>query len=424
MRRDRIESMVAREILGASGRPTVEVLAETSSGLRATASVPSGTSRGKYEAFDLRDSGSRFRGMGVRKAAENVSDIIGPELRGMPATDQWGIDQRLIELDGTANKSRLGGNSILAVSVACAKLGAESSGLPLYRYLGGMHADCLPAPTATVLAGGEHSSSDLEFEDYLLIMDGFSSFADSLEALVETRRILGDLLTEKFDLVPDIGGALAPPIADTRHAFDLMLEAAHRAGCEGQVSLGLDVAASELHDSETDTYRMAGRTMSPSELLEYYVALEGAYPLTFIEDPFHEDDFGAFARLKAELSSCLIVGDDLFVTNPERIRRGIAEDAAGAVLLKANQIGTVSETCLAAGVALRNGMAVTASLRTHDTNDDFLADLAVALCAERVKLGSPVRGERNAKFNRLLAIEDELGSQASFCGRTDIPTAS
>jgi len=406
--KDTIAKIEAREILSGTGRPTVEVKLETSKGVEVRASVPSGSSKGEYEAFELHDGGTRFRGFGTRKAVENVNRIVAPAIRGMDVTQQVEIDRTLIELDGTPNKSRLGGNAILPVSVACVRAGAESLGLPIYRYLGGLMARRIPVPLATVLAGGEHSPSELEFEDYLLIPSGVPSFADSVEALYNTRHILGDILRERFGPIPEVGGAFAPPLRDTRQAFEMMLTAIERAGYSGQILFGLDVAASALYIKDDDLYRLPAREVKAEELTDYYAALAKDYPLVFIEDPFHQDDYYHFARLTALLPDKMIVGDDLFVSDPKRLARGIREKAANMILLKINQIGTVSEACEAAMMASRNQIGVTVSVRSNDTNDSFVTDLAVAIRASQIKLGSPVRGERNSKYNRLLEIEQEL----------------
>ena len=401
-----VKRIDAWEILTGSGRPTVEVSVLTTGGIEAEASVPSGTSRGLYEATEIYDGGSRYRGRGVRRAVENVIKIIGPTLQGMDVTKQATLDEMLIRLDGTPNKNRLGGNAILPVSVACAKAGAASLGQPCYRYLGSAAPTHLPAPVATVIAGGEHSPSGLEFEDYLLVCEGFTSVAESVEALVETRQVLEELMFNRFGPVPDVGGALAPPISDSRQAFDWMLEAASRAGFGGRFVLGLDVAASELWAK--DCYRLGDATCDAEEMHVRLLELSREYPLRFIEDPFHQDDFESFARFTKEANGILVVGDDLFATNPGRLQRGIEQGAGNALLLKVNQIGTVSEALAAARLATRNKYNVIVSLRSNDTNDSFIADFAVAVGASHIKLGSPVRGERNAKYNRLLRIESYL----------------
>jgi len=337
---------------------------------------------------------------------EHVIQIIGPAILGMEVTQQAQIDETLIGLDGTPNKSRLGGNAILPVSVACAKAGAASMSQPCYQYLGGYSGVSLPAPIATVIAGGGHSPSELEFEDYLLICESFTTIAESVEALVETRQVLAELLSDRFGPIPDVGGALAPPIRETRQAFDYMLEAALRAGVGGRYTLGLDVAASELWANHR--YRLGDKLLDPSQMHSQLLELIRDYPLSFIEDPFHQDDFAAFSRFTEEVKGVLVVGDDLFATNPVRLQQGIEQGAGNALLLKVNQIGTVSEALEAARIAKNNSYKVIVSLRSNDTNDSFIADFAVAVGASHIKLGSPVRGERNAKYNRLLRIESDL----------------
>jgi enolase len=407
--RETIEKIEAREILGGSGRPAVEVKLTTSRGIEVRASAPSGTSKGEHEAFELLDGEKRYEGKGVRRAVENVRKIIAPALRGMDVSRQGEIDEALIRLDGTPDKSRLGGNAILPVSMACAKAAARSCGLPLFRYLGGLSATHLPAPIATVIAGGAHSPSDLEFEDYLLILSNFNSFAEALEALVKARSVLQEIVIRRFGSVPEVGGALAPPIRDSAQAFELMRKAAEGIGGGGKITLGIDAAASELYSPEEDSYQVAGRKMKAPELMEYYLHLARTYPLTYLEDPFHEDDYFHFAALTAALPDCRIVGDDLFASQPRRIALGIQHKAGNTLLLKINQIGTVGEALAAASLASRNHFQVNVSLRSNETNDSFIADLAVAVRARQIKLGSPVRGERNAKYNRLLEIEEDWG---------------
>ena len=405
--RDLIENIEGREILGGTGRPTVEARVITRQGFAVGASVPSGTSKGKHEAFELYDGGTRYRGFGVRQAVENINRIIAPALKGMDVTEQRRIDDTLIHLDGTANKGKLGANALLAVSAACAKAGARSSKLPVYRYLGGLGGLRIPAPMVTVVAGGNHSPSPLPFEDYLLIFDGFSSFSESVEALIETRLRLGNIIGEKFGTVPEVGGALAPPIEESRQAFDLLLEAVERSGCAEKVRLGLDVAANELFVPEKNTYRIGREEMRAEDLVRYYIGLKKDYPLTYIEDGFHEDDHLHFSELTREMPGISIVGDDLYASNPRRIAAGIRIKAGNGVLLKINQIGTVSEALDAAHLAMGNNFQTHVSLRSNETNDDFIADFAVAIGAKQAKLGSPFRGEKTAKYNRLLEIEDE-----------------
>ena len=407
-----ITSIRGREILNSRGKPTVEVELALAGGITVCASVPSGASTGKYEALEIYDGGERYRGFGTRKAAQNVTEIIAPHLLGMDVTDQRLIDRTLIDLDGTRQKSRLGGNAILGVSLAAARAGAMASGMPLYRYLGGLGATRLPNVLSTVISGGAFSPSGLEFEDYLLVLDGFPSFADQVEAISAMRRLLEKRCREKYGAVAEDGGALAPPMSSTQEAFETMLSVAREAGCEKHVFLGLDVAANELYDAKTGLYNMKSGPMDAAALHDYYCALSRDYPLIYIEDPFQEDDWAGFAKLTASLSHLQIVGDDLFATNDERLRTGIERGAANTLLLKVNQIGTVSEALKTAAAARQNRYEITASLRSGETNDAFQADLAVAVGARQMKLGSPVRGERNAKYNRLMRIEEDLLAHA------------
>jgi len=411
-----IRSIEAYEILTGSGRPTVEVELNTDSGIQVTASAPSGTSTGSHEARALFDGGTRYRGYGVRRAVENVNSIIAPALCGKRVTCQEEIDRLLIDLDGTPNKERLGGNAILPTSLAVARAGAASSGMPLYRYLGGIGADRLPSPVATLIAGGNHSPAPLDFEDYLIGLDGFNDFASALEALAEIHHCLGCLLKEKYGDVPNSGGAYAPPLSDNEEVFETILEAAERAGSGGRISLGLDVVGSELYLPEKKRYKVSGRELDVDEYIAYLLELARKYALELIEDPFHEDDFENQSKLAALLPEKRIVGDDLFATNSVRLSKGIELGAGNTMLLKIDQAGTLSEAFHAGMLAKHNHFGVIVSLRSNETNDSFIADLAVALGAERIKLGGPVRGERNAKFNRLLRIELQLGSSARFAG--------
>lgn len=408
---DKIVKVTGREILNARGKPTVEAEVITTSGIRAIASVPSGTSRGKYEAHELYDNDKRYRGFGVKKAVNNINTVISDALCEMEVTDQQKIDNTMRDLDGTPNKDRLGGNAILAVSVAAARAGALASDMPLYRYLaGGETRRRLPNIVATVIAGGSFSTSGLEFEDYMYILHDFKSFADSLEALSDMRSLLEKNLRKKYGDFPEDGGALAAPLSSSIEAFEEMLKAAREVGCEKQVTLGLDVAANELFDAEINKYKVTNSIMEKEELIHYYMELSDKYPLTFIEDAFEQDDFDGFTMLKRQLPDIQIVGDDLFATNVERLKIGIQRDCANTLLLKINQIGTVSEAIAANDLARRNNYDVTVSLRSGETTDDFIADLAVAVQARQIKLGSPVRAERNAKYNRLLKIEQELNT--------------
>lgn len=403
-----ITDIKGREILGGRGQPAVEALLTLSSGLTVAASVPSGTSKGRHEAVELYDGGTRFGGKGVKTAAANVSTEICFALIGLDVTDQRLIDRRLKELDGTPDKSRLGSNAILAVSAAAARAAAAVSNMPLYRYLGGFSAAHMPDISSTVLSGGAYSPSSLEFEDYLVIMEDFPSFEDQVEALCALRIYMENKLKSKFGFYPEDAGAYAPPLSGTAEAFELMLESARAVGCEGMVKLGIDVAANECYDAETGTYLLSKKRYDPETLLHYYKELCRDYPLIYIEDGFEEDAFRHFAKLKAALKGLMVVGDDLFATNIERLKIGVATDAANTLLLKINQIGTISESFDAVLYAKRNGYEIAASLRSNETNDDFAADMAVAAGARQIKLGSPFRAERGAKYNRLLKIAGEL----------------
>lgn len=403
-----IQSLQGREILNSRGKPTVEAELTLSDGYSVTASVPSGTSTGTYEAHELYDGGNRYRGFGARTAARHVSEEIQQRLMGMDVMKQREIDHALIELDGTLQKERLGGNAILAASMAVAKAGAYAASMPLYRYLGGLTAGRIPDIASTVISGGAFSPSGLEFEDYLMLLQDFSTFADALEALCTMRGLLEKRCKTKFGIVAEDGGALAPPMSGTAEVFETLLSVAKEAGCERNLKLGLDVASNELYDSEKHVYHMTAGDMSPDALKEYYRKLTRDYPLTYIEDPFAEDQWQDFAELTLSLPHIQIVGDDLFATNVVRLQKGIALGSGNTLLMKVNQAGTVTEAIAAAMLAKQNCFEVTASLRSGETNDDFQADLAVAVGAKQMKLGSPVRGERNAKYNRLMRIESDL----------------
>ncbi|MFZ4437649.1 MAG: phosphopyruvate hydratase [Syntrophales bacterium] len=405
-----IEKIEAREILSAVGRPTVQVTVTTRSGNSATASVPSGTSKGKYEAKELFDGGARFRGLGVGKAVKNVNTTIAQALTGIEVIRQREIDETLIALDGTDDKRKLGGNAILAVSLAVARAGARCAGLQLYRYIGGLGANRLPMPLSTIISGGRHSASNLAFEDYMLVFRDFNVFSQAVEALMEVRYHLEKSLKKRFNYLSEKGGAFAPPIENDDEALELILESIEKAGYLNKISLGLDVVGSDLYNPENKCYTLHGKSIAAEELLAYFIKLTKTYPITLIEDPFHEDDFENFAKLTAALPRTLIVGDDLFTTNTKRIKKGIEMKAGNALLLKVNQIGTVTESVAAGLLALKHNYEVIVSVRSGDTIDDFITDLAVGIGAGQIKLGSPVRGERSAKFNRLLEIELETAT--------------
>jgi enolase len=405
---DSIKDIQAIEALNAKGRPTVEAMVTTESGIQVIAAVPSGTSTGAYEAHEVRDGGERYEGRGCRTAAANVCGEIRSALLGMDVTRQSAIDRRMIELDGTENKGRLGSNAILAVSIAVCKAAAASCGLPVYQYIGGAVPKKMPNVMATVISGGDFSQSKLEFEDYMLKLEGFPTFADTLENLAAVRRLLEKKLRAVYGAFPDDGGALAPPMSSTTEAFDYMLEAIRVVGCENYITLGLDVAANGPYDAEKGRYVMTEGEMDSGELLDYYRSLAAKYPLTYIEDPFEENDFESFARLKTALPGVQIVGDDLFATNIRRLEHGVAWRRAQNRGREMDNVGASSAPREAANFAKQNGYDITVSTRSGDTTDSFIADLAVGVVARQVKHGSPVRGERNAKYNRLLWIEHEL----------------
>lgn len=401
-----------REILNAKGNPTVEAEVCTSGGGSFFASVPSGASTGAYEAHELYDGGTRYGGRGTRTAAHHISTIMQDALVGMDVTQQAAADELMCKLDGTPDKSRLGANAILPVSLAIAKAAARSLRLPLYAYIQTLYSVgsiAMPNIIATVISGGVFSPSGLEFEDYMYVLHGFSQFSDELEALVRLRRQLGINVESKFGPVLEDGGALAPPIESSEEAFSLMLESARQLGLEAHVSLGIDVAASELYDPKTGTYAIGkGRSLSKDSLIDRYVSLCNAFPLTLIEDGVEENDFPGFSEISSRLPHIQVVGDDLFATNVDRIRTGIAANAANTLLLKVNQIGTLTEALSASRLVHAHGMDVIVSLRSGETEDDFIADLAVGIGARQIKLGSPVRLERVTKYNRLLKISENV----------------
>ena len=419
-----ISGVFAREILDSRGNPTVEVEVQLDSGAWGRAAVPSGASTGKREAVELRDGDSqRYRGKGVQRAVKNVEDTIAAEIEGMEATEQTAIDQALLELDGTPNKSALGANAILAVSLAVARAGADEVGLPLYAYLGGVGARLLPVPMLNVLNGGVHADNGLDIQEFMLVPAGAESFGSALRMGAEVFHTLKDLLKEK-GLATGVGdeGGFAPALSSNTAALDLFLVAIERAGYRPgeDVSLALDVAASEFAESG-GRYRLAreGVVRSSEEMIALYESLLERYPIVSIEDGLGEDDWGGWGALTRRLGPRVqLVGDDLFVTNPAIIQQGITNGIANAVLVKLNQVGTLTETLQAIELAKRAGYGTVISHRSGETEDTFVADLAVAVNAGQIKTGSVARGERTAKYNQLLRIEEELGHAASYPGRS------
>ncbi|WP_456483875.1 phosphopyruvate hydratase [Methanopyrus kandleri] len=421
----RIVSVKAREVLDSRGEPTVEVEVELEDGTVGRAMVPSGASTGTYEALELRDGDDRYGGKGVRRAVRNVEEIIAPEIEGLDATAQPDIDRTMIELDGTENKSHLGANAILGVSLAVARAAAKSLGIPLYRYLGGPTARRLPVPFMNVINGGEHAGNELDFQEHMIVPHGFESFSEALRAGVETYHVLGELLEEEYGpIATNVGdeGGYAPPMKDMVEPLDALVEAIEEAGYAPgkEIALALDAAASEFYDEDSGTYRAYGQKYTRDELIDVYKDLVSQYPIVSIEDPLHEEDFRGFAKITEELGDKIqIVGDDLFVTNPNRLRKGIEMGAANALLLKVNQIGTLTEAVEAGELALQHGYGVMVSHRSGDTEDPFIADLAVALGCGQIKTGAPARSSRTAKYNRLLRIEEDLAGAAEFGPRNN-----
>ncbi len=438
-----IEEIVAREILDSRGNPTLEVDCVLDGGVGGRAAVPSGASTGSREALELRDGGKRYQGKGVRKAIANVADEIAPRLRGLDARDQARIDRALIELDGTAGKSNLGANAMLGVSLAVARAAAEASGLPLYAYVGGPAATVLPVPLLNVLNGGAHADNSVDIQEFMLVPIGFDRFSEAIRAGVEIYHTLKGVL-KKAGLVTAVGdeGGFAPNLKSNREALDLLVQAIEKAGYKPgtQIALALDVAASELVEESEKTakkgsekkkakggarYALAGegRTgLSSSDLIALYREWLDAYPLVSIEDGLAEGDWEGWKEMTAELGSRVqIVGDDLFVTNPEILTRGIAEGLANALLVKVNQIGTLTETLEAVEIAKTHAYANILSHRSGETEDTTIADLAVATRAGQIKTGAPCRSDRVAKYNRLLRIEEELEGVATYPGAKAFP---
>jgi len=409
-----IQSIHAREILDSRGNPTVEIDVHTASGF-GRASVPSGASTGTNEALELRDKDKRYLGKGVKKAVNNVNTEIKEALTGMDVRHQYDIDRVMLELDGTPNKSRLGANAILGVSLAVAHAAAKSTGLYLYRYLGGSNAYTLPVPTMNVINGGKHAGNELAIQEFMIQPKGAKTYSEALRMGAETYHTLGALLVKRYGKsAVNVGyeGGYAPPLKNTVDALDALTGAIDEAGYEKEITIGLDAAASEFY--ENGVYNIDGKALSGEELTDHYADLVRSYPILSIEDPFQEEAFDDFAVLTDRLADTIIVGDDLFVTNVKRLEQGIYMGAANALLLKVNQIGTLSEAFDAARLAQRNRYKVIVSHRSAETEDTTIADISVALGAELIKTGAPARSERNAKYNQLLRIEEELGKAAKY----------
>jgi enolase len=414
-----ITEIAALEVLDSRGNPTVEVTVRLSDGSSGTALVPSGASTGVHEAVELRDGdASRYRGKGVRKAVDNVKNVIGPAMFGLDALDQRALDAALIELDGTPNKSRLGANAILGVSLASARAAAVARRLPLYRHLGGDDAHLLPVPLLNVLNGGLHAQTSVDFQEFMFAPLGFTTFADGLRAGSECFHALREVLHDRGENTGYEGG-VAPSLRHNEEAIEVLLEAIARAGYQAgeDVALALDPAASELFSDGVYHLRGEGRVLEPAELVELWASWVARYPIITIEDGMSEADWDGWATLTRALGGKIqLVGDDVFVTNVERLREGFARGVANALLVKVNQIGTLTETLDAIALASAHGYATVISHRSGDTEDTTIADLAVAVNAGQIKAGAPSRSERVAKYNRLLRIEAELGSAARYAG--------
>ena len=421
-----IDAVGAREILDSRGNPTVEVEVALDDGTIARAAVPSGASTGAFEAVELRDGGSRYGGKGVTKAVDGVLDVIGPELLGFEASEQRLVDQRLIDLDGTPDKSRLGANAILGVSLAVARAAADSAGLPLFRYVGGPSAHLLPVPMMNILNGGSHADSNVDVQEFMIAPIGAGTFAEALAMGTETYHALKAVL-KKEGLATGLGdeGGFAPNLSSNRAALDLISTAVEQAGYSlgSDIVLALDVAASEFHSD--GTYAFEGKQLSSDEMAEYYTGLVDSYPIVSIEDPLDEEDWDGWISLTQALGNRVqIVGDDLFVTNPTRLADGIERGAANALLVKVNQIGTLTETLDAVTLAHRSGYRCMMSHRSGETEDTTIADLAVATDCGQIKTGAPARSERVAKYNQLLRIEEELDDAARYAGAAAFPRLS
>jgi enolase len=418
-----ITGVYAREILDSRGWPTIEVEVQLESGAWGRAAAPSGASTGKREAVELRDGDAqRYRGRGMQQAVRNVEETIAPELDGMEASEQAAIDQALLELDGTPNKSALGANAILAVSLAVARAAADDAGLPLYAYLGGVGGRLLPVPLLNVINGGAHADNGIDFQEFMLVPAGAESFSAALRAGVEIFHALRDLLRDKR-LGTGVGdeGGFAPALGSNLAALDLLMQAIERAGYRpaDDVALAVDVAASEFAE-EGGRYRLRAEkaVLDSEEMIARYEQLVSRYPIVSIEDGLGEDDWAGWSKLTRRLGGRVqLVGDDLFVTNPAFIQQGIQKGIANAVLVKVNQVGTLTETLEAIELAKRAGYGTIISHRSGETEDTFVADLAVAINAGQIKTGSVARSERTAKYNQLLRIEEELGNAASWPGR-------
>jgi len=417
-----IKTIKAREILDSRGNPTIEVQVELSDSATGIAAVPSGASTGKYEAVELRDGDKcRYGGLGVCKAVTNVNNRIAPALAGMVASEQANLDQRLLELDGTADKSNLGANAILGVSLATAKAAANSANLPLYRYLGGTAAHLLPVPMMNILNGGKHAADSTDFQEFMVVPAGATSFSQALQIGTEIYQALKKAIKVK-GLNTNVGdeGGFAPSLASNKQAIELILTAIDLAGYKSgdDCFIALDPAASSFYDDGKYVLSREGAALTSNEMIDYYVKWVSSYPIISIEDGLAEDDWSGWISLTSRLGKKVkLVGDDLYTTNLERLERGISQKASNAILIKPNQVGTLSETLATVKRAQQVGWTTIISHRSGETEDTTIADLAVAVGSGLIKTGAPCRSERVAKYNRLLKIEEELGADVRFAGK-------
>ena len=417
-----IIDVLAREVLDSRGNPTVEAEVILESGASGRAMVPSGASTGSHEANELRDGGNRYVGKGVQKAVENVKEVIAEEIVGLDATNQIALDQVMLELDGTENKSKLGGNAILAVSLANARAAATALGMPLYRYLGGVNARVLPVPLMNVINGGKHADNAVDFQEFMLAPVGFETFREALRAGVETFHALKKVLSSA-KLNTNVGdeGGFAPDLKSNREALDYLMEAIGKAGYEPgkQIGIALDPAASELYKDGKYHLEAEGKSLSSEEMVAYWKDWADNYPIFSIEDGLFEDDWDGWKLMTDTMGAKVqLVGDDLFVTNPKRLKMGIDRGVGNSILVKVNQIGSLTETLDAIEMAHRAGYTSIISHRSGETEDNFIADLAVATNAGQIKTGSASRSDRLAKYNQLLRLEEQLGAAAVYRGRS------
>ena len=417
----KIETIIAREVLDSRGNPTVEAEVLLESGYRGRAIVPSGASTGSHEALELRDGDQRYGGKGVLKAVKNVNEIIAPALEGMNADEQGLLDHAMLDLDGTPNKGRLGGNAILAVSLASARAAADALDVPLYRYLGGSNARTLPVPMMNLINGGAHADNSVDFQEFMVMPVGAPGFREALRYGAETFHALKKVLSGRgYNTNVGDEGGFAPDLSSNEEALEVLLEAIQKAGYEPgkDIMIALDPAVTELYKDGAYHLESEGRTLSSEEMVDFWADWAGRYPIISIEDGLAEDDWDGWKLLTATIGDQVqLVGDDLFVTNPERLQRGIDTEVGNAILVKVNQIGTLTESMDAIELAKRNRYGTIISHRSGESEDSFIADLAVATNAGQIKTGSASRSDRIAKYNQLLRIEDQLGSAAQFLGR-------